>query len=216
MNHNMPVRVRSTFSDDPGTLVTGEDEHIERLVVRGVSHDNGDIKVTVRRIPDRPGVAATLFRGLSKAGINIDVIVQNASEDGKTDVSFTVAKADAAHAEELVREAARELEGGNVEVDHAISKVSIVGVGMRAHAGVAAEMFQALHEAGVNIAMITTSEIKVTCVIARAQVEKAVKALHARFELHAGGKKAKTPAPVKKAAKPNAKAKSVKRRAKKR
>ncbi len=197
MNHNMPVRVRSTFSDDPGTLVTGEDEHIERLVVRGVSHDNGDVKVTVRRIPDRPGVAATLFRGLAKAGINIDVIVQNASEDGATDVSFTVGKADATQAEELVREAAKELAGGNVEVDHSISKVSIVGVGMRAHAGVAAEMFQALHEAGVNIAMITTSEIKVTCVIAKAQVEKAVKALHARFELHAGGRKAP---PAKKAA----------------
>lgn len=208
MNHNVPVRVRSTFSDDPGTLVTADDDHIERLVVRGVSHDNGDIKVTVRHIPDRPGVAATLFRGLAKAGINIDVIVQNASQEGATDVSFTVAKADAAQAEELVREAARELQGGAVEVDHSISKVSIVGVGMRAHAGVAAEMFQALHEAGVNIAMITTSEIKVTCVIAKADVEKAVRALHARFELHAGGKKASghaAPAKTRSTAKPAAK-----------
>lgn len=213
MNHNVPVRVRSTFSDDPGTLVTAEDEHIERLVVRGVSHDTNDCKVTVRKVPDRPGVAATLFAGLGKSGINIDVIVQNASEDGTTDVSFTVARADAAQAEELVRAAATQLGGGAIEVDHSIAKVSIVGVGMRAHAGVAAEMFQALHESGVNIGMITTSEIKVTCVIKKEQVQTAVKALHARFELDRGGRKAFTPPTAKKkAAKASkaAKPKSVK------
>jgi aspartate kinase len=134
-------------------------------------------------------------------------------------VSFTVARADAAQAEELVREAARELGGGAVEVDHSIAKVSIVGVGMRAHAGVAAEMFQALHDGGVNIAMITTSEIKVTCVIAKDKVKDAVKALHARFELHSGGKLASNlepPSAVRKNSKPAKKAPKKKTPAKRR
>ena len=187
MNHNIPLRVRSTFSDDPGTLVRAEDSSIERLVVRGVSYDKNDVKMTLRQVKDRPGVAAAVFAALAKHQINVDVIVQNTSEGGATDLSFTVARTDRHQAEETVREVAKQVGAARIEVSDDIAKVSIVGVGMRAHPGVAAAMFEALEKAGVNIQMITTSEIKVTCVIARAQAEDGVRALHASFDLASGG-----------------------------
>jgi aspartate kinase len=183
MNHNVPVRVRSTFSDDPGTLVKAEDEHIERLMVRGVSHSKDEVKLTVRGVPDQPGVASRIFLPLAAAGLNVDVIVQNISREGKTDVTFTVGRADGPQAEDILRQVASEIGGGQVEVDDDVGKVSIVGVGMRAHPGVAAAMFDALAKAGINIEAITTSEIKVTCVIKRADVPGAVQTLHAAFEL---------------------------------
>lgn len=198
MNHNVPIRVRSTFSDDPGTLVKKEDDTIERLVVRGVSHDRDEVKLTLRRVPDHPGVAASIFSALAALEINVDVIVQNISEAGTTDLSFTVGRADRILAEEIVRDQATQIGAQRVEVDDTIAKVSIVGVGMRAHAGVAASMFEALRRANVNIQMITTSEIKVTCVIDRAATERAVQSLHDAFDLAHGGQVAKPVATAKK------------------
>ncbi len=186
MNHDMPLRVRSfTSEEDLGTLVTGaeDDEALERLVVRGVSSNKNEAKLTLRHVPDRPGVAARIFTALAAAHINVDVIVQNTSEAGTTDLSFTVGKTDRVTAEEIIRRVAKDVEAKGVEVDEGIAKVSIVGVGMRAHPGVAAAMFEALAKASVNIQMITTSEIKVTCVIGKDDADKAVRALHAEFAL---------------------------------
>lgn len=197
MNHNIPLRVRSTFSDDPGTIVKSDDGTIERLVVSGISHNKNEAKVTLRRVPDRPGVAATVFSALAQAQINVDVIVQNISKAGTTDLSFTVGRTDKRQAEEIIETVAKKIGAENVEVTDEIGKVSIVGVGMMAHPGVAAVMFEALAAAKVNIQMITTSEIKVTCVIDRDDTERAVRALHDAFELHKAPVKK---APVKKAA----------------
>ncbi|MEE2962506.1 MAG: aspartate kinase [Myxococcota bacterium] len=188
MNHNIPIRVRSTFTDDPGTLVTSEEQAIEKLVVRGVSHNSNEAKLTLRRVPDRPGIVADIFSCLAEAGINVDVIVQNQSEDGTTDVSFTVGRADLDEAFRLVEKIGPEIGADRWEKDDSIAKVSIVGVGMRAHAGVAAAMFRALQKANINIQMITTSEIKVTCVISREDVESAVQALHDDFALEGPAK----------------------------
>ena len=183
MNHNIPIRVRSTFSDDPGTLVHEDEQAIERVNVRGISHHKNEAKLTLRRVPDRPGIAARIFTALAEAQLNVDVIVQNFSEAGSTDLSFTVGRGDLRQAEQIVRHLAAEVGVERVEVADDIGKVSIVGVGMMAHPGVAARMFSALHDADINIQIITTSEIKVTCVVARADTEKAVNALHAAFDL---------------------------------
>nr|ADI22146.1 aspartokinases [uncultured myxobacterium HF0200_19H16] len=185
MNHDVPIRVRSTFSDNPGTLVRSEDDSIEKLVVRGVSHNKNEVKITLRQVPDQPGIAAKVFTRLAKAQINVDVIVQNTSLDGHTDLSFTIGETDKGQAEDLIKAVGEEIGAKGHEIDASIAKVSIVGVGMRAHPGVAAEMFETLHQAGVNIQMITTSEIKVTCVIERGETEKAVVALHEAFSLGA-------------------------------
>ena len=183
MNHSMPLRVRSTFSDGEGTLVTTENDSIEKLVVRGVSHSTQDAKFTLRRVPDQPGIASSIFLSLARAGLNVDVIVQNTSREGTTDVSFTVAQTDALEAENLMKEISLQIGAESIEVDTSIAKVSIVGVGMRAHAGVAAEMFDALRLAGINIQMITTSEIKVTVVIEEKDCAAAVQCLHSAFAL---------------------------------
>lgn len=187
MNHGVPLRVRSTFSDDVGTLVKEEDDQIERLVVRGVSHNVNEVKVTVRSVPDHPGMAARLFKLLADAAINVDVIVQNKSHEGITDLSFTVERTDRAETEAIAKKFSLSIEAGEVEVDPNIAKVSVVGVGMRAHPGVAAAMFEALSEAEVNIQMISTSEIKITCVVDESEVQSATQALHRAFELHRGG-----------------------------
>ncbi len=199
MNHKIPLRVRSAFSDDPGTLVKNEDGQIERLTVSGVSHSKDEVKLTIRNVPDHPGIAARIFTPMAEAQINVDVIVQNISQDGKTDVSFTVGRADGREAERLLRKVAKDFGGGSIEVDDSIGKVSIVGVGMRSHPGVAALMFKTLAEGGVNIGIITTSEIKVTCVVKRSQVDAAVNLLHDVFELHAAPAKRATKKPAPKA-----------------
>jgi len=187
MNHDIPIRVRSTFSDDPGTLVStsggADDADIERLVVRGISHNTDEIKITLRHVPDHPGIAAKLFTRLAKSRINVDVIVQNTSLQGFTDLSFTVGGTDRDAAEEIVSQTAVTIDANGYEIDDSIAKVSIVGVGMRAHAGVAAKMFETLHQAGINIQMITTSEIKVTVVVQRDKTTTAVNALHEAFDL---------------------------------
>jgi len=188
MNHNLPIRVRSTFSDDPGTIVRSEDDSIERLVVRGISHDKNDVKITLRKVPDKPGIAASLFTALADAHINVDVIVQNTSDADSTDISFTVNRTDRRQASEIVWGIASDLGVDRVDVDDSIAKISIVGVGMRAHPGVAAMMFSALHKAKINIQMITTSEIRITCVVHRDKTADAVNALHDAFELEKIGK----------------------------
>jgi len=182
--YEVPLVVRSSFSEAPGTLITKEDAEMEKLMVSGVTYDRNQARLTVLGVPDRPGVAAQLFKSIAQAGVVVDMIVQNISSDGKaTDISFTVPKTDAQKALELARKAAQELAAQGVELKEDISKVSIVGVGMRSHSGVAAKMFETLAQHGINIMMISTSEIKVSCVIEDKYTELAVRALHEAFGL---------------------------------
>ncbi|HLF48049.1 MAG TPA: aspartate kinase [Methylomirabilota bacterium] len=179
----VPVHVRSTFKPDPGTLVTREDHSMEDVVVTGITHDRGQAKVSILRVPDRPGIAAKVFGGLGAQNIVVDMIVQNISRDGLTDISFTLPRGDRQRAERVLAGVAREIGAEGVTADDRIAKVSIVGVGMRSHAGVAARVFETLSKEGVNIQMISTSEIAVSCVIEDKYTELAVRALHDAFEL---------------------------------
>ena len=181
--YGVPVHVRSTFKPDPGTLVTREDSSMEDVVVTGITHDRGQAKVSILGVPDRPGIAASIFGALARQSIVVDMIVQNISRDGNTDISFTLARADRGRAEGVLQQAAREVGASGVAADDRIAKVSIVGVGMRSHAGVAAQMFETLTRENVNIQMISTSEIAVSCVIEDKYTELAVRSLHDAFEL---------------------------------
>jgi aspartate kinase len=181
--YGVPVHVRSTFKADPGTLVTKEDRHMEAVVVTGIAHDRGQAKVTIRGVPDRPGIAAQVFGTVSDHGIVVDMIVQNVSRDGLSDISFTVPRPDRPTVVTTLEEVAKKIGAESVTFDDRIAKVSIVGVGMRSHSGVAARMFRALSREGVNIHMISTSEIAVSCVIEDKYTELAVRALHETFEL---------------------------------
>ena len=182
--YNVPVRVLSSFHDAPGTLVTKEDRSMEKVVVSGVAYDKNQAKVTLSGVPDKPGVAAKLFGAIAGAKIIVDMIIQNISRDGITDISFTVPKTDLKKALPLIKKAAKSIGCKDVAVNEDISKVSIIGVGMRSHSGVAAKMFNALAKESVNVMMISTSEIKVSCVIEQKYTELAVRALHDAFELH--------------------------------
>jgi aspartate kinase len=177
------LHVRSSFSDETGTWVREEDERMEQAIISGVVHDTSEAKITVEDVPDRPGIAAAIFRAVAEEGIGVDTIVQNVSRDGRTDVSFTVPKDDLAHARQVMDGAASEVGAARYSADDRIAKVSLVGAGMKSHPGVQAEMFSALADAGINIEMISTSSIRITCVIRAADVEAAVRALHARFSL---------------------------------
>ncbi len=181
--YGVPVHVRSTFKTDPGTLVTKEDRHMEAVVVTGIAHDRGQAKVTIRGVPDRPGIAAQVFGAVSDHGIVVDMIVQNVSRDGHSDISFTVPRPDRPTVVATLEDVAKKIRAESVTYDDRIAKVSIVGVGMRSHSGVAARMFQALSRENVNIHMISTSEIAVSCVIEDKYTELAVRALHDTFEL---------------------------------
>ena len=181
--YGVPVHVRSTFKTDPGTLVTKEDRNMEDVVVTGIAHDRGQAKVTIRGVPDRPGIAAQVFGTVSDHGIVVDMIVQNVSRDGMSDISFTVPRPDRPTVVATLEEVAKKIGAESVTYDDRIAKVSIVGVGMRSHSGVAARMFRALSQEGVNIHMISTSEIAVSCVIEDKYTELAVRALHDTFEL---------------------------------
>ena len=181
--YDVRVYVKSTFSDEGGTLVTKEDKEMEREIVSGITYDRDQAKITVVRVPDKPGVAATLFTPLSAHNIIVDMIIQNASLEGFTDVTFTVSKKDLKEAEKIVQETAGAIGAKKVEVDDQVSKVSIIGVGMASHAGVAAKMFSALADEGINIMMISTSEIKISCIIQRKYTELAVMVLHDTFGL---------------------------------
>jgi len=184
--YDMPIHVRSSFSDAEGTIVTGEDEQLESVVVAGVAADKKEVKVTIRALPDHPGVVAELFEALANASITVDMIIQNVSLDGKTDLTFTVTGDDAQKAETITGDVARKLGGGEVSVDRGVAKVSIVGLGMRSHAGVAARMFRLLADEGINIEAISTSEIKTSCLVREKYAELAVRVLHDGFELAKG------------------------------
>ena len=179
----VPVYVRSSFTDAGGTLVTKEDEEMEKEVISGVTYDRDQAKITVVHVPDRPGIAAWLFTPLAEHNIIVDMIIQNASIEGFTDLTFTVSRKDIRQATRLVEETAKEVGAQKVEVDENVAKVSIVGVGMISHSGVAARMFATLAKEGINILMISTSEIKVSCVIQAKYTELAVMVLHEAFGL---------------------------------
>jgi len=182
--YNVPLVVRSSYNESPGTLVTKEDGDMEKIVVTGVAQDKNQARITIMRVPDRPGIAATLFDAIASANVNVDMIVQNiSSDDQATDISFTVSKADAKKGEEIAREVSDKLGAKGVNMNPDVAKVSIVGVGMQSHFGVAARMFETLSKAGINIKMISTSEIKISCIVNASQSEDAVKVLHDVFEL---------------------------------
>ena len=181
--HGVTVHVRSTFKPDPGTIVTREERGMEDVIVTGITHDRSQAKISLLRVPDRPGIAAQIFGALGAKHIVIDMIVQNISRDGFTDISFTVARGDADGAAAALEEIARAVGAEGVLRDERVAKISIVGVGMRSHSGVAARMFGALSREGINIQMISTSEIAVSCVIEDKYAELAVRALHDAFEL---------------------------------
>ncbi len=185
MNYNVPVVVRSSFNNNPGTLVTKEDHDMEKVVVAGVAYDKNQAKLTVMHVPDKPGIAARLFNTIADANIVVDVIVQNVSADGlSADISFTVPKTDSRRALALAQKLADDLGAKGVDVRDDLAKISIVGVGMRTHSGVAAQMFGTLSKHGVNIMAISTSEIKVSCLIEAKYTELAVRVLHEEFGLN--------------------------------
>ncbi len=177
---DVPIHVRSSFHEGEGTWV--RESPMEQAIISGIAHDRSEAKVTVNRVPDRPGVAASLFGALARAGINVDMIVQNVSHDGRTDISFTVPRANLVEAERICKQIAAEIGAESVDVDPEIAKVSLVGAGMKSHPGVAAKVFETLAGAGINIEMISTSTIRISCVVRAGQIEEAVRALHTAFE----------------------------------
>jgi aspartate kinase len=181
--YNVPVRVLSSFNDNPGTLVTKEDSDMEKVAVSGVAYDKNQVKVTVQGVPDKPGVAARIFNTISDNNVVVDMIIQNIGEGGLTDMSFTVPKTDSRKIMEVMKKVVAEIGAKDVNVKEDIAKISIVGVGMRSHSGVAAKMFSALAKEGINIMMISTSEIKISCVIDAKYTELAVRVLHEAFEM---------------------------------
>ena len=181
--YQVPVEVRSSFQNGLGTRVVKEDADMEQVLVSGVTGDRNQAKVTVVGVPDQPGIAAKIFVAIAEAAINVDMIIQNVSQDSLTDISFTVPRGDLRAAMSLVRELAKEVGARTVEVNEEIAKVSLVGVGMRSHSGVAARMFATLSREGINIMMISTSEIKISCVVEEKYMELAVRSLHQEFGL---------------------------------
>jgi len=181
--YSVPVEVNSSFKEGKGTLVTREDADMEGVMVSGVTGDRNQAKITIVGVPDRPGIAARLFGAVAQANIVVDMIIQNVSQASMTDISFTVPKPDLRKAVDLVQHLAQEIGARSVAVTEAIAKVSLIGVGMRSHSGVAAKMFEVLSHEGVNIMMISTSEIKISCVIEEKYLELAMRALHTAFDL---------------------------------
>jgi aspartate kinase len=188
MNHRVRLQVLSSFTDTPGTLVVDEDEIVEKRVVSGIAYSRDEAKITVQRVADRPGVAAAIFGPLADNAINVDMIVQNISADGKTtDLTFTVSRADLDRAVEVLQGCRDALGFDGLKPDPNVVKVSVIGVGMRSHAGVAKQMFQTLADKGINIQVISTSEIKVSVLIAAEYTELALRALHTAYGLDAPG-----------------------------
>lgn len=181
MKYDVDILVLSSLEEKPGTLVTKEDEEMEQVLVRGVASDKNQAKITITAVPDKPGIASSIFCKIAESNINVDVIVQNVSKEGNTDISFTVAQTDLIKTIKVCEEFKNTLGAKEVLSDENIAKVSIVGVGMRSHAGVAARMFDILSNNGINIMMITTSEIKVSCVVEEKFAELAVRVLHEAF-----------------------------------
>jgi len=179
----MPIWVRSSFDEAPGTIICRHPRLEDRQKVRGIAHETDVAKITLLRVPDRPGIAAAIFGPLAEHHINVDVILQNVGHDGSTDLSFTIAASDLRQAEGIVAEIAREIGAAGYEATGNIAKVSVVGTGMLNTPGIAATMFATLAEQGINIQLISTSEIRITCIIAAAEVQKAVRALHRAYQL---------------------------------
>ncbi|WP_206933814.1 aspartate kinase [Roseococcus thiosulfatophilus] len=185
MKEGVRVQVLSSFEDKPGSLVVDEDEIMEKPIVSGIAYSRDEAKVTLRRLPDRPGVAARVFGPLSASNVNVDMIVQNIGADGSTDMTFTVGRADLPRAQDILNKAKEELGFEAMVADPEVAKISVVGIGMRTHAGVASTMFKALAEKGINIQVISTSEIKVSVLVASEYTELAVRALHTAYGLDA-------------------------------
>jgi aspartate kinase len=186
-NYNVPLHVRSSFHDGEGTWVKSEDDIMEKAIVSAVTHDMSEAKVTVAGVPDKPGVAARLFGALAEANVNVDMIIQNVSAEARTDISFTVGEDDLEKVRLVAGEIAVAVGAGDVHYDSDIAKVSLIGAGMRTHPGIAAGMFQTLADNEINIEMISTSPIKISCVVRREDGEKAVRKLHEHFGLHDKG-----------------------------
>jgi aspartate kinase len=180
---DVPLWVRSSFTDAPGTLIGQEQKGMEQAIVSGVTYALDDAKVTVRGLPDRVGEAAGMFTALAKANINVDLIIQNVSADGKADISFTADESDLGKIEKVLGDLKAELGFASIDTDRDVAKVTLVGAGMRTYPGVAAKMFQVLAENEINIEMISTSSIKVSCVVRKDDVKKAVKAIHEAFKM---------------------------------
>jgi len=184
--YGVPIHVRPSFNDTEGTWIAEEGGlMLERAIVSGVTHDVSEAKATIVAVPDTPGIAARVFRALADAGVNIDMIVQNVSAQGTTDISFTLPKSDVATAGPILDRLAVVIGASSIDLDDEVAKVSLVGAGMKSHPGVAADMFEALAEAGINIEIISTSSIRVSCVVRAADVERAVQAVHDKFRIFA-------------------------------
>lgn len=184
--YNLPIHVRSSFSKEEGTMIVKEQSKLEEIAVRGVTSNKNEAKITIHAVPDQPGIAAKIFTEIAKAGVNVDVIVQNVSNTKLTDISFTVPKNELTKALASTEKIAKKIKAGNVSTSNTIARVSIVGSGMRSNHGVAAQMFDCLAKNKINIDMIATSEISISCIISEKQTDKAVTALHKAFKL--GGK----------------------------
>ena len=182
-NHKVVLEVRSSFTWEPGTLVSEESKDMEQPIVSAVTSDTSSAKLTIAGVPDQPGIAASLFRGLAEKAINVDMIVQNVSQDGTTDISFTVPRADVETAVNVASQIAPVLGAGNVSIDENVAQVSLIGAGMKTNPGVTATMFEELAQLGINIEMISTSPIRISCMVQADQSENAVRALHKAFGL---------------------------------
>ena len=182
-NYGVIIHVRSSFHDGDGTFVVEEDERMEKALISGVTHDTTEAMIRIRRVPDRPGVAARIFGEMASESVNVDMIVQNVSEDGHTDMSFTMPKDDLAKGEKVIDKVAKDVGAEGFTADSDIAKVSLIGAGMKSHPGVAAGMFDALAGAGINIEMISTSSIRISVVVRAEDVENAVRVVHERFDL---------------------------------
>ncbi len=181
--YNVPLHVRSTFTENEGTWVVEEDKIMESMLVSGVTYNKNEARITIKNVPDQPGIAAKIFLPISDAGILVDMIIQNTRDSHLTDMTFTVMRSDYARAMEILKKVAKDIGAKSVSGDEDIAKISIVGVGMRNHSGIASTMFQILANEGINMEMVSTSEIKVSCVVAEKYTELAVRALHAAFAL---------------------------------
>lgn len=182
-SHGVVIHCRSSFNDRLGTIVKEADDTMEQAIISGVTHDTSEAKITIRDVPDQPGVAADVFTRMAEANVNVDMIIQNVSEDGTTDISFTSPKTDLPRARPAVESVVSNLGARGFSIDESVAKISLVGAGMKTHPGVAAQMFRCLAEAGVNIDMISTSSIRISCVVEGDKVEAAVRALHTSFGL---------------------------------
>jgi aspartate kinase len=185
-NHNVPIHVRSAFTWEPGTRVTDQEPSMEEPIISGVVTDTSESRVTIVAVPDRPGISASLFEPLAAANVNVDMIVQNTSHDGFTDISFTMPKADMSTAESIVARVASDVGARGVDHDSEIAKISLVGAGMKTSPGIAAKMFRTLADESVNIKMISTSTIRISVITAAADLERAARALHTAFGLDSG------------------------------